>query len=188
MNAKKALIFSAPSGAGKSTVVNHLMETFPRLDFSITATTRPRRGNEENGKEYYFISREEFLDLIEKDAFVEWEEVYKDRYYGTLKLELERIWNGNKVAVFDVDVKGGINLKKKFGGSALSVFIAPPSLEVLRERLTRRGTDSAGAIEERLAKASLEMQDAPHFDVVLVNDRLEDTLDKATEIVAAFIF
>lgn len=188
MNAKKALIFSAPSGAGKSTVVNHLMETFPRLDFSITATTRPRSGNEENGKEYYFISREEFLDLIEKDAFVEWEEVYKDRYYGTLKLELERIWNGNKVAVFDVDVKGGINLKKKFGRSALSVFIAPPSLEVLRERLTRRGTDSAGAIEERLAKASLEMQDAPHFDVVLVNDRLEDTLDKATEIVAAFIF
>lgn len=188
MNAKKALIFSAPSGAGKSTMVNHLMETFPRLDFSITATTRPRRGNEENGKEYYFISREEFLDLIEKDAFVEWEEVYKDRYYGTLKLELERIWNGNKVAVFDVDVKGGINLKKKFGRSALSVFIAPPSLEVLRERLTRRGTDSAGAIEERLAKASLEMQDAPHFDVVLVNDRLEDTLDKATEIVAAFIF
>lgn len=188
MNAKKALIFSAPSGAGKSTVVNHLMETFPRLDFSITATTRPRRGNEENGKEYYFISREEFLDLIEKDAFVEWEEVYKDRYYGTLKLELERIWNGNKVAVFDVDVKGGINQKKKFGRSALSVFIAPPSLEVLRERLTRRGTDSAGAIEERLAKASLEMQDAPHFDVVLVNDRLEDTLDKATEIVAAFIF
>ncbi|MDD2539068.1 MAG: guanylate kinase [Bacteroidales bacterium] len=188
MNAKKALIFSAPSGAGKSTVVNHLMETFPRLDFSITATTRPRRGNEENGKEYYFISREEFLDLIEKDAFVEWEEVYKDRYYGTLKLELERIWNGNKVAVFDVDVKGGINLKKKFGRSALSVFIAPPTLEVLRERLTRRGTDSAGAIEERLAKASLEMQDAPHFDVVLVNDRLEDTLDKATEIVAAFIF
>jgi guanylate kinase len=164
------------------------METFPRLDFSITATTRPRRGNEENGKEYYFISREEFLDLIEKDAFVEWEEVYKDRYYGTLKLELERIWNGNKVAVFDVDVKGGINLKKKFGRSALSVFIAPPTLEVLRERLTRRGTDSAGAIEERLAKASLEMQDAPHFDVVLVNDRLEDTLDKATEIVAAFIF
>lgn len=188
MNAKKALIFSAPSGAGKSTVVNHLMETFPRLDFSITATTRPRRGNEENGKEYYFISREEFLDLIEKDAFVEWEEVYKDRYYGTLKLELERIWNGNKVAVFDVDVKGGINLKKKFGRSALSVFIAPPTLEVLRERLTRRGTDSARAIEERLAKASLEMQDAPHFDVVLVNDRLEDTLDKATEIVAAFIF
>lgn len=188
MDAKKALIFSAPSGAGKSTVVNHLMETFPRLDFSITATTRPRRGNEENGKEYYFISREEFLDLIEKDAFVEWEEVYKDRYYGTLKLELERIWNGNKVAVFDVDVKGGINLKKKFGRSALSVFIAPPTLEVLRERLTRRGTDSAGAIEERLAKASLEMQDAPHFDVVLVNDRLEDTLDKATEIVAAFIF
>jgi guanylate kinase len=106
MSNKKALIFSAPSGAGKTTVVNHLMETFPKLDFSITATTRPKRGNEENGKEYYFISKEEFRKLIDQDAFVEWEEVYKDRYYGTLKLELERIWNGNKVAVFDVDVKG----------------------------------------------------------------------------------
>ncbi|MBP6868150.1 MAG: guanylate kinase [Bacteroidales bacterium] len=188
MSDKKALIFSAPSGAGKSTVVNHLMETFPRLDFSITATTRPRRGTEENGREYYFISRDEFLKLIEQEAFVEWEEVYKGSYYGTLKLELERMWNRNKVAVFDVDVKGGINLKKIFGDHALSVFVAPPSLEVLRERLTKRGTDSPQAIEERLAKASLEMQDAPYFDVVLVNDHLEDTLDKATEIVAAFIY
>ena len=184
----KALIFSAPSGAGKSTVVNHLMETFPQLDFSVTATTRPRRGTEENGKEYYFISKDEFRDLIAKDAFVEWEEVYKDRYYGTLKLELERIWNGNKIAVFDVDVKGGINLKKKFGKSALSVFIAPPSLGVLEERLRKRGTDSDRAIAERVAKASVEMQDAPRFDVILVNDKLEDTLDRATEIVAAFIF
>lgn len=184
----KALIFSAPSGAGKSTVVNHLMETFPQLDFSVTATTRPRRGTEENGKEYYFISKDEFRDLIAKDAFVEWEEVYKDRYYGTLKLELERIWNGNKIAVFDVDVKGGINLKKKFGKSALSVFIAPPSLGVLEERLRKRGTDSDRAIAERVAKASVEMQDAPRFDVILVNDKLEDTLDRATEIVAAFIY
>ena len=188
MSDKKALIFSAPSGAGKSTVVNHLMETFPRLDFSITATTRPRRGTEENGREYYFISRDEFLKLIEQEAFVEWEEVYKGSYYGTLQLELERMWNRNKVAVFDVDVKGGINMKKIFGVHALSVFVAPPSLEVLRERLTKRGTDSPQAIEERLAKASLEMQDAPYFDVVLVNDHLEDTLDKATEIVAAFIY
>jgi guanylate kinase len=184
----KAIIFSAPSGAGKSTVVNHLMETFPQLDFSVTATTRPRRGTEENGKEYYFISKEEFRELIAKDAFVEWEEVYKDRYYGTLKLELERIWNVNKIAVFDVDVKGGINLKKKFGKSALSVFIAPPSLGVLEERLRKRGTDSEKAITERVAKASVEMQDAPHFDVILVNDKLEDTLDRAMEIVAAFIY
>lgn len=169
-------------------MVNHLMETFPQLDFSVTATTRPRRGTEENGKEYYFISREEFRDLIAKDAFVEWEEVYKDRYYGTLKLELERIWNGNKIAVFDVDVKGGINLKKIFGKSALSVFIAPPSLGVQEERLRKRGTDTEKAIAERVAKASLEMQDAPHFDVILVNDKLEDTLDRATEIVAAFIY
>jgi len=187
MKNKKALIFSAPSGSGKTTVVNHLMETFPNLDFSITATTRPSRGVEKNGKEYYFISKEEFLKLIEDDAFVEWEEVYKGSMYGTLKLELERIWNGNKVAVFDVDVKGGINLKHYFGKQALSLFIAPPSLEVLKERLTARGTDTPQAIEERLAKASLEMQDAPSFDVVLVNDRLEDTLTRATEIVAAFL-
>jgi guanylate kinase len=163
------------------------METFPRLDFSITATTRPSRGVEKNGREYYFISKDEFQKLIKEDAFVEWEEVYKDVFYGTLKLELERIWNGNKVAVFDVDVKGGINLKKFFGKNALSVFIAPPSLEVLRERLTSRGTEAPQAVEERLAKASLEMQDAPAFDVLLVNDRLGDTLAKATEIVAAFI-
>ena len=187
MKSKKALIFSAPSGAGKTTVVNHLMETFPRLDFSITATTRPSRGVEKNGREDYFISKDEFQKLIKEDAFVEWEEVYKDVFYGTLKLELERIWNGNKVAVFDVDVKGGINLKKFFGKNALSVFIAPPSLEVLRERLTSRGTEAPQAVEERLAKASLEMQDAPAFDVLLVNDRLGDTLAKATEIVAAFI-
>mgnify|MGYP001027094474 CR=1 FL=1 len=187
MKSKKALIFSAPSGAGKTTVVNHLMETFPRLDFSITATTRPSRGVEKNGREYYFISKDEFQKLIKEDAFVEWEEVYKDVFYGTLKLELERIWNGNKVAVFDVDVKGGINLKKFFGKNALSVFIAPPSLEVLRERLTSRGTEAPQAVEERLAQASLEMQDAPAFDVLLVNDRLGDTLAKATEIVAAFI-
>ncbi|NLA15850.1 MAG: guanylate kinase [Bacteroidales bacterium] len=187
MKNKKALIFSAPSGSGKTTVVNHLMETFPRLDFSITATTRPRRGVEKNGKEYYFITKEEFLTLIEQEAFVEWEEVYKGNYYGTLNLELERIWNGNKVAVFDVDVKGGINLKKFFGKRALSVFIAPPSLEVLKERLIARGTDTLQAIEERLAKASIEMQDAQDFDVLLINDRLGDTLARATEIVAAFI-
>ncbi len=183
----KALIFSAPSGSGKSTVVNHLMEMFPQLDFSITATTREPRGNEENGREYYFISTEEFKDLIARDAFVEWEEVYHGRYYGTLKIELERIWNGHHVAVFDVDVKGGINLKKKFGKQALSVFIAPPSLEVLEERLRRRGTDTPQAIAERVAKAGIEMQDAPHFDVVLVNDKLEETLERATELVASFI-
>ncbi len=138
MSNKKALIFSAPSGAGKTTVVNHLMETFPKLDFSITATTRPKRGNEENGKEYYFISKEEFRKLIDQDAFVEWEEVYKDRYYGTLKLELERIWNGNKVAVFDVDVKGGINLKKN-SVKRRYPFSLRLSLEVRRERLYKKG-------------------------------------------------
>lgn len=184
---RKALIFSAPSGAGKSTVVKHLMEMFPQLDFSITATTRAPRGAEENGKEYYFITEPEFRKLIEDDAFVEWEEVYRGRYYGTLKIELERIWNGHKVAVFDVDVKGGINLKKKFGKQALSVFIAPPSLDVLEQRLRKRGTDKPAAILERVAKARVEMLDAPHFDVTLVNDKLEDTLERATELVAAFI-
>lgn len=186
-NKNQALIFSAPSGSGKSTVVNHLMEMFPQLDFSITATTRSPRGTEENGREYYFITTEEFKDLIAKEAFVEWEEVYQGRFYGTLKIELERIWNGHHVAVFDVDVKGGINLKKKFGKKALSVFIAPPSLQVLEERLRKRGTDSPQAIKERIDKAAIEMQDAPHFDVVLVNDKLEETLERATELVASFI-
>lgn len=184
---RKALIFSAPSGAGKSTVVTHLMETFRQLDFAISATTRPPRGQEENGVEYYFISEPEFRSLIESDGFVEWEEVYKGRFYGTPKLELERIWNGKKIAVFDVDVKGGINLKKKFGKDALSVFIAPPSLEILEKRLRKRGTDTPSAIAERVAKASVEMKDAPRFDVILVNDKLEDTLARATEMVASFI-
>ena len=172
----KVLIFSAPSGAGKSTVVNHLLELHPEFEFSISATSRAPRGQEKDGVEYYFISPEEFRRLIEQDAFVEYEEVYEDRFYGTLKSEVERIWKKGHVILFDVDVKGGVNLKRYFGDAALSTLIVPPSIEVLEQRLRGRGTDSEEAIRERLAKASWELEFARgKFDWELVNDRLEDT-------------
>lgn len=174
--AGKVLIFSAPSGAGKSTVVNHLLGLHPEFEFSISATSRAPRGQEKDGVEYYFRSPEEFRKLIEQDAFVEYEEVYEDRFYGTLKSEVERIWNKGHVILFDVDVKGGVNLKKYFGDAALSTLIVPPSLEVLEQRLRGRGTDSEEAIRERLDKASWELDFARgKFDWELVNDRLEDT-------------
>lgn len=172
----KVLIFSAPSGAGKSTVVNHLLGLHPEFEFSISATSRAPRGQEKDGVEYYFRSPEEFRELIEQDAFVEYEEVYEDRFYGTLKSEVERIWSKGHVILFDVDVKGGVNLKKYFGDAALSTLIVPPSLEVLEQRLRGRGTDSEEAIRERLDKASWELEFARgKFDWELVNDRLEDT-------------
>lgn len=172
----KVLIFSAPSGAGKSTVVNHLLELHPEFEFSISATSRAPRGQEKDGVEYYFRSPEEFRRLIEQDAFVEYEEVYEDRFYGTLKSEVERIWKKGHVILFDVDVKGGVNLKRYFGDAALSTLIVPPSLEVLEQRLRGRGTDSEEAIRERLDKASWELDFARgKFDWELINDRLEDT-------------
>ena len=167
------LIFSAPSGSGKSTLVQHLLETRNDMELSISATTRAPRGKEQDGVEYYFISRERFEELIREDAFVEWEQVYQGTYYGTLRSEIDRIEGAGHHVVFDIDVKGGVNIKRLFGDKARSIFIAPPSVEVLRERLTRRGTDSAEKIEERLAKASIEMEDAPLFDTIIVNDDLQ---------------
>ena len=167
------LIFSAPSGSGKSTLVQHLLETRNDMELSISATTRAPRGKEHDGVEYYFISRERFEELIREDAFVEWEQVYQGTYYGTLRSEIDRIEGAGHHVVFDIDVKGGVNIKRLFGDKARSIFIAPPSVEVLRERLTRRGTDSAEKIEERLAKASIEMEDAPLFDTIIVNDDLQ---------------
>ena len=155
--ANKVLIFSAPSGSGKSTVVNHLLSLHPELEFSISATSRAPRGEEKDGVEYYFIDVQEFRDRIARDEFVEYEEVYEGRFYGTLKEEVERIWAKGHVIIFDVDVKGGVNLKKYFGDKALSVFIQAPSVEVLRERLIGRGTDSMEEIEKRVAKAAEEM-------------------------------
>ena len=184
----KVIIFSAPSGAGKSTVVGHLLELHPEFEFSVSATSRAPRGQERDGVEYYFISADRFRELIAQDAFVEYEEVYQDRFYGTLKSEVERIWSKGHVIIFDVDVKGGVNLKKFFGDAALSVLIVPPSMEVLESRLRGRGTDSEEAIRERLAKAALELEFAAgKFDRDLVNDKLEDTFAESEAIVDAFL-
>ena len=184
----KVIIFSAPSGAGKSTVVNHLLGLHPEFEFSISATSRLPRGSEQDGVEYYFIDADRFRELIAEDAFVEYEEVYHDRFYGTLKSEVERIWAKGNVIVFDVDVKGGVSLKNYFRESALSVLIVPPSLEVLEQRLRGRGTDSEEAIAERLAKAGWELDYASgKFDRELVNDKLEDTFAEAEAMVDGFL-
>ena len=183
-NKKSVLIVSAPSGAGKSTIVNHILKSFNIFDFSVSATSRAPRGSEVNGKEYFFLSQEEFKTRAEAGEFVEYEEVYPGLYYGTLNSEVERIWNSGKIIVFDIDVMGGMNLKKLYGERAVSMFIAPPSLEVLRERLEKRGTDSSEAIEKRVAKAEKEMRFAEKFDMVLVNDNLEVTLRKADEFIS----
>ena len=184
----KVVIFSAPSGAGKSTIVNHLLKKFPELEFSISATSRAPRGNEQDGREYYFFSAERFRQLIAEDKFVEHEEVYPGSFYGTLKSEVERIWAKGHVIVFDIDVKGGVNVKRIFGDKAFSVFIQAPSMDVLRQRLIGRGTDSAEAIEKRVAKAASEMEFAAgKFDYVLVNDDLETALAEAEKIIGKFI-
>ena len=184
---EKVLIFSAPSGSGKSTVVNYLLSRFDNFAFSISATSRPPRGAEQNGVEYYFLSEKEFRERIDAQEFVEFEEVYPGKFYGTLKTEVSRLWSEGKVILFDVDVKGGINLKKYFGSKAISFFIQAPSINVLRERLISRGTDSAEAIEERIAKATIEMEDACHFDRILINDNLDKCLGEAYSIISDFI-
>ena len=182
------MIFSAPSGSGKSTIVNHILGLYPdSMEFSVSATSRPPRGEEKHGKEYYFLSAEEFREMIREDKFVEYEEVYEGRFYGTLKSECERIWEAGHVIIFDVDVKGGVNLKKYFGDKALSIFIKAPSVEVLRERLIKRGTDSPEAIEERVAKAEEEMEYAPKFDYVLVNDDLNTAYAESEKVVEDFL-
>ena len=183
----KVLIFSAPSGSGKSTVVNHILGGHKGIEFSVSATSRPPRGEEKDGVEYFFYSADIFRLLVRDDKFVEFEEVYPDRFYGTLKAEVNRIWARGNVIIFDVDVKGGVNLKKYFGDQALSVFIQAPSVEVLRQRLVGRGTDSAEDIEKRVAKAAEEMTYAPQFDKVLINDDLATALAEADAMVDAFL-
>ena len=183
----KVLIFSAPSGSGKSTVVNHILSGHKGIEFSVSATSRPPRGEEQDGVEYFFYSADIFRLLVRDDKFVEYEEVYPDRFYGTLKAEVNRIWARGHVIIFDVDVKGGVNLKKYFGDQALSVFIQAPSVEVLRERLVNRGTDSAEDIEKRVAKAAEEMTYAPKFDKVLINDDLATALAEADTMVDTFL-
>ena len=183
----KVLIFSAPSGSGKSTIVNHILGLHPEVEFSVSATSRLPRGEEKDGVEYFFYSADIFRLLVRDDKFVEYEEVYPDRFYGTLKAEVNRIWSRGHVIIFDVDVKGGVNLKKYFGDQALSVFIQAPSVEVLRERLVNRGTDSAEDIEKRVAKAAEEMTYAPKFDKVLINDDLATAFAEAEAMVDGFL-
>ncbi len=183
---KKVLIFSAPSGAGKSTVVQHLMKMFPYLGFSVSATSRVPRGEEQNGREYYFLTPNEFRTRIDKGDFVEYEEVYKDFYYGTLHSEVDRISGEGKIAVFDIDVKGGTNLKRLYGDNALSIFIMPPAVDVLRERLIARGTETPESIERRVAKAAIEIGFSDQFDKILINDNLESCLLEAESAVRDF--
>ena len=183
----KLIIFSAPSGSGKTTIVRRLMEMLGGLEFSVSATSRAPRGVEQHGKDYYFLSAEEFDAKIAEDAFVEWEEVYAGTKYGTLRSEMERIWAKGNTILFDVDVKGGVRLKSIFGESALSIFVMPPSIEELRNRLVGRATDSPEKIEQRIAKAGEELGYAERFDRVVVNDNLEAAVDEVCRIVTEFI-
>ena len=184
---RKVLIISAPSGAGKSTLVSHLLKAGLPLMFSVSATSRKPRGNELDGREYYFITASEFRRKVRQGEFVEWQEVYRDHYYGTLHKEIERIYGEGKIPLFDVDVMGGINLKNIFGKDALSVFVMPPSVEELRKRLIRRGTDSPEKIEMRVEKAASEILLADRFDLVIINDDLETACDEIMRIVTEFI-
>jgi guanylate kinase len=187
INNGRLIIFSAPSGAGKTTIVQHLLSKIPQLEFSISATTRKPRGDERNGKDYYFISKEEFLHRIATKQFVEFEEVYTGTFYGTLRTEIERIWQKGKVVIFDIDVQGGLHLKRKYDGQALAIFVQPPSLEVLIKRLTGRGTDTIEKLKERIIKAEKELNYAPQFDIILKNHDLQTACKEAEELVLNFL-
>ena len=188
MNLGKAFIFAAPSGAGKTTIVKHLLSQLPELSFSISASTRDKRGqSEKHGKDYYFLSKADFQQKIKEDAFVEWEEVYTGNYYGTLKEEIRRIWDEGRHPVFDVEVKGAMNLKKYFGDRALAVFVKVPDLETLEKRLRARGTESAESLSQRLRRAEFEMGFEDKFDVTLVNENLEDSFATAEKLVEDFL-
>jgi len=185
--AGKALIFSAPSGSGKTTLVHHLLSRNPTLGFSISASTRDKRGRvEQHGKDYYFLTPEEFKKRIDNQEFIEWEEVYAGNFYGTLKAEIDRIWKEGKDVIFDVDVKGGINLKKYFGDKALAIFVKVPSLEVLEDRLRKRSTESDDSLSQRLFKAKFEWEFQDKFDVVLINEDLEKSCAEAQRLYDQF--
>jgi guanylate kinase len=184
---RKLVIISAPSGAGKTTIVKHLLDNGLNLSFSVSATTRPLRGNEQDGKEYFFLSVQEFKKKIENDEFVEWEEVYKDIFYGTLKSELERIWANGNFVLSDVDVKGGISLKNKFGINSIAIFIMPPSVKELENRLVKRATDTPEKIKIRVEKAHEELKLANQFDTIVVNHQLDKAKEEVLKIVSSFL-
>ena len=183
----KLVIFSAPSGSGKTTIVRELLKRFPRFEFSISATSRAPRGVEQHGVDYYFLSNDEFRARVERNEFVEWEEVYQGTCYGTLRSEMERIWSNGNIIIFDVDVLGGINLKRIFGADACSIFIMPPSVEELERRLRGRGTDSEEVILKRIGKAGFELSKAPEFDHTVVNDDLQEAIEQTASIIENFL-
>lgn len=183
----KCIIFSAPSGAGKTTIVHRLLDEINTLEFSVSACSRESRHNEKNGVDYYFLGVEEFKKKIKENAFVEWEEVYPDNYYGTLKSEIERIWSHNKVVIFDVDVVGGLNLKHFFGSKALAVFVKPPSMKILEERLRSRKTETEEKIHMRISKANFEMDRSNEFDYLLVNNDLDIAVTEIKERITHFL-
>lgn len=187
MELEKVVIFSAPSGAGKTTITKYILEHVERCEFSVSATTRSIRGQERNGTDYYFLSIAEFKKKIEQNHFVEWEEVYTDLFYGTLKSEVERIWTKGNIVLFDVDVKGGVNLKKYFGEKALSIFIMPPTIQILEERLRKRGTETEEAIKMRVAKADKEMLFQDKFDQIVLNDDLLTAQQDAYKKIISFL-
>ncbi|MFN4000423.1 guanylate kinase [Algoriphagus sp.] len=187
-NQGKAIIFSAPSGSGKTSLVRHLIQYIPNLGFSISACTRDKRGRHEvHGRDYYFLSIDEFKKKIDQDAFVEWEEVYEGNFYGTLKEEVQRIWDNGKAVIFDVDVKGGLALKKYFGPQALAIFVKVPSLEVLKTRLNDRGTESEESLSRRLYKAQFESMFEPQFDTSILNDEFDRSSEEAVKLVSEFL-
>ena len=186
---QKIIIITAPSGAGKTSITRHLLNTFPgKLAFSISAATRKARGNEKNGVDYYFISKEDFTNKIQHEEFAEWEMVYEGKYYGTLKSELARIWNLGKVPVLDIDVKGAIHVQQQYPETTLSVFIQPPSVDELKRRLQSRGTESEESLNARVNKASYELSFKHYFDHIIINDDLDKAVKQAEEIVKAFLW
>ena len=184
---RKVIIFSAPSGSGKSTIIGHLLKRVPGLEFSISATSRKPRQGEQDGKDYYFLTEEDFKQRVAEDKFVEWVEVYQGTCYGTLKSEIERIWDKGNTVIFDVDVLGGVSLKKIFGEKALSVFIQPPSIEVLEQRLRNRGTETEESLRKRIERAEMELQYSNQLDVVVVNDDLETAINQTETEVKHFL-